>query len=279
MLTDLNVPMRYFQNGEYKTAEGLYGQAIQKDPDNAKLFTNRAICRIRLQSWQNCMDDCMRAIAIDDSSMKAWYYLAQAQISLHHPNEALSSAIRAYEICIQTFDSSAGPVSQLILRAKKEKWEAKEKERIRRRSELLDELEKGLTRMGEYESSNIKLSLRNGEISKSEAEEREAEVVAMTRSKIEEVHSSFAISDPEHLAKREVPDWMIDNITFSVMYDPVITRNGHSYERATLLEHLKHSPTDPLTREPLTIQDLRPNLALKEACAEFLEKNGWAVDY
>ena len=260
-------------------AEGLYGQAIQKDPDNAKLFTNRAICRIRLQAWQNCMDDCMRAIGIDDSSMKAWYYLAQAQINLHHPNEALSSALRAYEICIRILDSSAGAIAQLILRVKKEKWEAKEKERIRRRTALLDELETGLERMGKYESSNIKLSLRNGEISKAEAEEREAEVAEMTKTKIKDVQTSFAISDPEHLARREVPDWMIDNITFSVMYDPVMTRNGHSYERATLMEHLKHSPTDPLTREPLTIHDLRPNLALKQACEEFLEKNGWAVDY
>ena len=221
----------------------------------------------------------MRAIGIDDSSMKAWYYLAQAQISLRHPNEAFASALRAYEICLRTLDSSAGPIAQLILRAKKEKWEAKEKERIRKRNDLLDELENGLKRMGDYESSNIKLSLRNGEITNGEAEERQVEVATMTKNKIEEVYNSFAISDPEHLARREVPDWMIDNITFSVMYDPVITRNGHSYERATLMEHLKHSPNDPLTREPLTIQDLRPNLALKQACEEFLEKNGWAVDY
>lgn len=72
---------------------------------------------------------------------------------------------------------------------------------------------------------------------------------------------------------------MIDNISFCVMHDPVITKNGNSYERSTILEHLKRSPTDPLTREILTIDDLRPNLALKQACAEFLEQNGWAVDY
>ena len=221
----------------------------------------------------------MRAIGLDPSSMKAWYYLAQAQINVHHPNEALSSALRAYEICLHTGDSSAGPIVNLILRAKKEKWEAKEKERIRRRSDLLDELEKGLKRMGEYECNNIKDTLHKGQITQSEAEEQEAEVAATTKSKIEEVQNSFAISDPKHLQRREVPDWLIDNITFSVMYDPVMTKNGHSYERATLIEHLKHSPTDPLTRQPLTIQDLRPNLALKQACEEFLEQNGWAVDY
>lgn len=63
------------------------------------------------------------------------------------------------------------------------------------------------------------------------------------------------------------------------MHDPVITKNGHSYERATILEHLRRSKTDPLTREPLAEEDLRPNLALRQACEEFLKENGWAVDY
>lgn len=37
-------------------------------------------------------------------------------------------------------------MSQLVLQAKKEKWEAKERERIRRRSALLAELEEELRR-------------------------------------------------------------------------------------------------------------------------------------
>ena len=45
------------------------------------------------------------------------------------------------------------------------------------------------------------------------------------------------------------------------------------------MEHFKRSHTDPLTREPLRADDIRPNLALKQACEEFLENNGWAVDY
>lgn len=45
------------------------------------------------------------------------------------------------------------------------------------------------------------------------------------------------------------------------------------------MEHLRRHPSDPLTRESLTISELRPNLDLKQACEEFLEKNGWAVDW
>lgn len=63
------------------------------------------------------------------------------------------------------------------------------------------------------------------------------------------------------------------------MHDPVMTKNGHSYERSTMIEHLRGSQTDPLTREYLQVEDLRPNLALRQACEEFLENNGWAVDW
>ena len=63
------------------------------------------------------------------------------------------------------------------------------------------------------------------------------------------------------------------------MLDPVTTKSGRTYERTVILEHLRRSETDPLTREPLRREDLRPNLALKEASAKFLEENGWAVDW
>ena len=78
---------------------------------------------------------------------------------------------------------------------------------------------------------------------------------------------------------QEVPDYLIDSISFTVMHDPVITKTGNSYDRVTLMEHFKWSYTDPLTREPLRADDIRPNLALKQACNDFLENNGWAVDY
>lgn len=57
------------------------------------------------------------------------------------------------------------------------------------------------------------------------------------------------------------------------------TKTGQSYDRSSIIEHLKRSSTDPLTREPLNVEDLRPNLALRAACEEYLENNGWAVDW
>lgn len=58
------------------------------------------------------------------------------------------------------------------------------------------------------------------------------------------------------------------------MRDPVITPLGHSYERAALEEHLKRSPTDPLTNSPLNLDDVRPNRGLREAIDSYRIEKG-----
>lgn len=82
-------------------------------------------------------------------------------------------------------------------------------------------------------------------------------------------------------APREVPDHLLDKITFELMHDPVISiKSGISYERNTLLEHFSYGRMfDPVAQVPMTERDVIPNRALKEACEDFLTKNGWAVDY
>lgn len=103
----------------------------------------------------------------------------------------------------------------------------------------------------------------------------------MHEKKTNDLRTVFALADPENQQPREIPDHLIDMITFEPMHDPVITKNGHSYERATLYEHLKRSPTDPLTRDPLTINDLRSNYGLKAACDAFWESGAsdWIGDW
>ncbi|KAI4242396.1 MAG: hypothetical protein LQ352_007250, partial [Teloschistes flavicans] len=165
---------RHFQDGDYKSAEVLYGKAIQQDSRNPRLFTNRAMTRIKLQSWEACIDDCLRSIELDRDNMKGYYYLAQAQLALNHPNEALNSAMTAYQQCLKTDSSSTRNASQLVLQAKKEKWEAKERERIRKRSELLAELEHGLSRMKDFELKDVEARHQGtGDYSTTLSEERQ----------------------------------------------------------------------------------------------------------
>lgn len=203
---------------------------------------------------------------------------------MNHPNEALSSALKAYEYCTkstqQTTFSNAALISQHVLKCKKRKWEIRERERIRRRGNLLSDLEEMLERDHKKDLDDIDARVESGETSRTEGQEEKEERRLEFEKKCDDLRTAFAISDPDHQQKREVPDYLVDGITFEIMHDPVVTNNGRSYERATLIEHLKRSPTDPLTREPLKISELRPNLALKEACQEFMESNsGWIYDW
>jgi hypothetical protein len=53
-------------------------------------------------------------------------------------------------------------------------------------------------------------------------------------------------------------------ITGDVMTDPVCDPDGNSYEREAIMEWLIQSATSPVTRAPLTPEQLIPNRALRE---------------
>lgn len=272
----------HFRKGEYESAESCYSQAIMKNSINPLLYTNRANARLKLTRWQDVIDDCLRSIELMKENMKAFFYLAQAQLAINHPNEALSSALMAYELCTRSSQqtSNAATISALVLKCKRAKWEIRERDRIRRRHDLLGELETLLEEDYKRQKFDIDERVSKSEIGQVEADEESEELKRVWQKKVDDLRTAFAVSDPEHMAKREVPDYLVDGITFEIMHDPVVTKTGQSYERATIIEHLKRSPTDPLTREHLTIAELRPNIALREACIEFLEANsGWVYDW
>jgi len=61
-------------------------------------------------------------------------------------------------------------------------------------------------------------------------------------------------------------------ITDQLMVDPVIDRDGNSYERKAIEEWLGRCATSPITRNPLQISDLTPNRTLKSAIERDLAK-------
>lgn len=147
--------------------------------------------------------------------MKGYYYLAQAQLALHHPNEALMSAMTAYKQCLKTSSSSTRNVSTLVLQAKKEKWEAKERERIRKQSELLEELVSGLGRVAKHELYLLELRIEKGDVSESQAREEKEEIEFSSRQKIEEVQNVFGLANPALLKKRVGSNLPVQGFLFS----------------------------------------------------------------
>ena len=57
-------------------------------------------------------------------------------------------------------------------------------------------------------------------------------------------------------------------ITGDLMNEPVLGKDGHSYEKSEIFQWLSTNKTSPLTREPLTTDDLVDNLPLKRSIEE-----------
>lgn len=57
-------------------------------------------------------------------------------------------------------------------------------------------------------------------------------------------------------------------LSHEFMQDPVLTPYGHSYDRKSITDWLRTHQTDPITNQPLALDDLRPCNTLKAAVLE-----------
>ena len=53
--------------------------------------------------------------------------------------------------------------------------------------------------------------------------------------------------------------------------DPVMARDGHTYERVAIVEWLKTKGTSPMTQEPLDAEDLVPQHIVRKLIDSFLD--------
>mmetsp|Transcript_10603 Transcript_10603/g.20423 ORF Transcript_10603/g.20423 Transcript_10603/m.20423 type:complete len:162 (-) Transcript_10603:85-570(-) len=71
-----------------------------------------------------------------------------------------------------------------------------------------------------------------------------------------------------------VPPEYICPLTLDVMSQPLLSREGHSYEQHAILNWVSEHGTSPLTREPLRPAQLMRNRALGTKIRLFLKQNG-----
>jgi STIP1 family protein 1 len=176
---------------------------------------------LRRSQWDEVITDSIHAIELLPKNMKAYYYLAQAQIALSQPGSALASALRAHDLCVKEIHTggkggaSIGHITELVLRCKKEDWERRETERSRRRGGFREEMMELLVKERDRVVQEATDAGHKGEA---------GDLGFEYQAKIDDLTELFASSDLAHDPKRRkpVPDWVIDDITFSVMVDPVV---------------------------------------------------------
>ncbi|GFO13168.1 Dnaj homolog subfamily c member 7-like, partial [Plakobranchus ocellatus] len=86
-----------FREGKYQNAYSLYSEALSIDPNNkstnSKLFCNRATVCSKLGKLEEAIQDCSRALELDDTYLKA--YMRRAKC--YTDTELYDEAVRDYE--------------------------------------------------------------------------------------------------------------------------------------------------------------------------------------
>lgn len=67
-----------------------------------------------------------------------------------------------------------------------------------------------------------------------------------------------------------IPSQYICPLTLSIIWDPVVSPSGYTYEKTAITEFIRKYGCDPVTRQIITDKPLYPNVQLKEAIQHYM---------
>ncbi|XP_013179357.1 PREDICTED: stress-induced-phosphoprotein 1 [Papilio xuthus] len=88
----------YFKKGDYSTAVKHYTEAIKRNPDEAKLYSNRAACYTKLAAFDLGLKDCQRCCDLDPKFIKGWIRKGKILQGMQQPAKALAAYQKALEL-------------------------------------------------------------------------------------------------------------------------------------------------------------------------------------
>uniref|UniRef100_A0A671VSF5 E3 ubiquitin-protein ligase CHIP n=1 Tax=Sparus aurata TaxID=8175 RepID=A0A671VSF5_SPAAU len=262
---------RLFLSRKYLEAAACYSKAITHSPSVPAYYTNRALCYVKLQQYDKALSDCRHALELDSQSVKAHFFMGQCHLEMENYDEAIGNLQKAYNLAKEQRLNFGDDIPSALRVAKKKRWNSLEERRINQESEL-----------HAYLSKLIQAE------KKRHADPRKQTDSCVVFLFLFKIKCDKYLSDMEELfcqvdekrKKREIPDFLCGKISFELMREPCITPSGVTYDRKDIEEHLQRvGHFDPVTRSPLTQDQLIPNLAMKEVIDAFILENGWVEDY
>lgn len=80
---------KFFKAADWPSAIKSYSEAIKRNPNDARGWTNRAATYIKLLSMPEALKDCDQAISIDPSFVRAYIRKGNALFAMHEYNKAI----------------------------------------------------------------------------------------------------------------------------------------------------------------------------------------------
>ncbi|CAI5737852.1 unnamed protein product [Hyaloperonospora brassicae] len=254
---------KYFNKGKFCAAIDMYTEAIVLAPKRSTYYSNRALCHCKLEKWGDCRDDCHAALQLDAMNAKASSMLGTSHMHLLAFDMAVDALQKALSSAkkVEKYGNFQDDIAAELKRVKKRQWYHEQEQRIARHAKSMSQLRRL------FQNQSIE-HVREVETKIDGADALMAYVEHMAETFEKDMHPGG------------VPDYFMCPISMEVMCDPVTTPNGVSYERRCLEKHLRsNGAVDPLTREQLTLDMIRPNTSLRGAIQDYLDKNAWAYEF
>ncbi|KAG5675088.1 hypothetical protein PVAND_005020 [Polypedilum vanderplanki] len=88
----------YFKKGDFSTAIKHYTEAINRNPDDPKLYSNRAACYTKLAAFDLGLKDCEMCTKLDEKFIKGWIRKGKILQGMQQPSKALAAYQKALDI-------------------------------------------------------------------------------------------------------------------------------------------------------------------------------------
>lgn len=88
----------YFKKGDYSIAIKHYSEAILRNPDDPKLYSNRAACYTKLAAFDLGLKDCETCVKLDDKFIKGWIRKGKILQGMQQSSKALVAYQKAMEL-------------------------------------------------------------------------------------------------------------------------------------------------------------------------------------
>jgi len=87
-----------FKKGEWANAVKFYTEAIKRNPNDAKIYSNRAACYTKLNAFDLTIKDCETSIAMDPGFVKAYLRKANVLKAMGQTKKAMEEYSKAMEL-------------------------------------------------------------------------------------------------------------------------------------------------------------------------------------
>lgn len=87
-----------FKEGDYATAVKHYSEAVRRNPDDPKYYSNRAACYTKLAAFDLGLKDCDKCVELDPKFIKGWIRKGKILQGMQQQSKAITAYQKALDL-------------------------------------------------------------------------------------------------------------------------------------------------------------------------------------